>query len=228
MPRRRNAAPLASYGSRRLAWRSPEDSSEVATSPAHPIETAETRLEVVTPPYPAAVQTNTLAVSPDGRKLVFVSIVDGQTRLWLRPLDSAAARVLAGTEGASVPFWSPDSQSVAFFADGKLKRMDLAGGLPQTLANVQAGDRRHLEQRGRDHLRRSGFCRSGARALDRLHRVSASGGGKPVPVPTPDIRAVALRHPQFLPDGRRFLFEATSGDLRPSTSPRSTRRRSGR
>jgi eukaryotic-like serine/threonine-protein kinase len=176
-----------------------------------PIETAETRLEVVTPPYPAAVQTNTLAVSPDGRKLVFVSIVDGQTRLWLRPLDSAAARVLAGTEGASVPFWSPDSQSVAFFADGKLKRMDLAGGLPQTLANVQAATGGTWNNEGVIIFADQGFVDRGARALDRLHRVSASGGGKPVPVPTPDIRAVALRHPQFLPDGRRFLFEATIG-----------------
>ena len=171
-----------------------------------PADTAETRLEVVTPPYPVALNANTLALSPDGGKLVFVSISDGQTNLWLRPLDSDTAEVLDGTEGASEPFWSPNSQSIGFFADGRLKRLDLIDGRLQTLANVQAGTGGTWNDQdvivfSDDSLRSFGQT---------LQRVSAKADGKPVPIPTPDIR-VAIRHPQFLPDGRRFLFEGTTG-----------------
>jgi Tol biopolymer transport system component len=75
-----------------------------------------------------------VAISPDARSLVSGGLADGKWQLWLRPLDSMTARPLAGTEGAVYPFWSPDSRSIAFFADGKLKRIDVAGGPPQTLA----------------------------------------------------------------------------------------------
>ena len=60
----------------------------------------------------------------------------GKTLLWIRPLDSFAARPLPGTDGASLPFWSPDNQSIAFFVTGKLKKMDSAGGAPQTICDV--------------------------------------------------------------------------------------------
>ena len=70
------------------------------------------------------------AVSPDGRRLAFVAILDGKDQLWVRDLDSLAVRALTGTEGADDPFWSPDSRTSAFFADGKLKRIDVAGGPP--------------------------------------------------------------------------------------------------
>src|SRR5262249_15218081 len=76
-----------------------------------------TRFEITTPP---TAQSYTFALSPDGRQLVFPA--SGQ--LWLRPLDNVAARPLTGTQGASAPFWSPDSRSVAFFADNKLKRIE--------------------------------------------------------------------------------------------------------
>src|SRR4029078_7088638 len=58
---------------------------------------------------------------------------DGASRLWLRSLDSTTAQPLAGTEGATTPFWSPDSRSVAFFADANLKRLDIGGGAPLTV-----------------------------------------------------------------------------------------------
>ena len=59
---------------------------------------------------------------------------DGQQKLWLRPLESTAARALPGTERADLPFWSPDSRMVAFFTANELKRIDLAGGTVQTIA----------------------------------------------------------------------------------------------
>src|SRR5437867_301435 len=97
-----------------------------ATSP-------EIRVEVNTP---ATADPFSFAISPDGRRLVFSASNEGKSQLWVRPLDSVAARPLAGTDGAYLPFWSPDSASVGFFADDKLKRIDIAGGALQVLANV--------------------------------------------------------------------------------------------
>ena len=79
-----------------------------APTPAPP----ETRLEIATP---ATSDVASFAVSPDGRQIVFVASGDGASRLWVRPLDRTAAQPLAGTEGASFPFWSPDSRSIGFF-----------------------------------------------------------------------------------------------------------------
>jgi serine/threonine protein kinase len=96
----------------------------------------QTRLEINTP---STADPLSFAISPDGRRLVFVASGNGPSRLWLRPLDETSAQPLAGTEAASYPFWSPDSRSVGFFAGGKLKRVDIGGGLPQTLANAILG-----------------------------------------------------------------------------------------
>src|SRR5215472_14022675 len=80
-----------------------------------------------------------LALSPDGRTAAFVATVNGVTALWVRPLDGTAARLIPGTEGASYPFWSPDSKSIAFFAQGKLQRVDPAGGTPLVLCKTTSG-----------------------------------------------------------------------------------------
>ncbi len=101
--------------------------------PRRPVDAPEMRLDIVTP---ATTDPLSFALSPDGRQLVFAASGDGQPRLWLRPLDKTTAQPLAGTEGASVPFWSPDGRSLGFFASGQLKRIDLAGGSAQALATV--------------------------------------------------------------------------------------------
>ena len=95
-------------------------------------------------------QPTSFALSPDGRQIVFVASGDGASRLWLRSLATTTAQPLAGTEGATFPFWSPDSRSIGFFAGGALKRLDLGGGAPQTLAPVTRRSRRDVE-RGRRH-----------------------------------------------------------------------------
>ena len=87
----------------------------------------EIRVEVTTP---ATADPLSLAISPDGRRLVFSASNEGKSQLWVRPLDSLAAQPLAGTDGAYYPFWSPDSASVGFFAESKLKRIDIVGGAP--------------------------------------------------------------------------------------------------
>jgi hypothetical protein len=78
-----------------------------------------------------------MALSPDGRRMVFAATAeDGKSQLWIRALDAPAAQPLPGTEGGQLPFWSPDSRWVAFFADGKLKKVDTAGGPPIVLADA--------------------------------------------------------------------------------------------
>jgi Tol biopolymer transport system component len=165
-----------------------------------PVEAPETRLEVSTPPTsdPAA-----LALSPDGRRLVFVASAEGQARLWLRPLDQVTAQPLAGTEGATYPFWSPDSRSIGFFADTKLKRIDIAGGAPQVLASAP------IALGGA--WNRDGVIVFAPNLYSPLYRVPASGG-EPIAITRLDPpRQLAHAFPQFLPDGRHLLFTARLG-----------------
>ena len=92
---------------------------------------------VILPPDRAAFgagvtdRVPSFAVSPDGQRLVFLATdPSGRSALWVRPIRSLTAEPLAGTEGASFPFWSPDGAFIAFFAQGKLKKLALAGGAP--------------------------------------------------------------------------------------------------
>src|SRR5262249_49189893 len=96
----------------------------------------ETRLDIVTP---ATSQPESFALSPDGRQIVFVASEDKASRLGLRSLSTTPAQPLADTEGATRPFWSPDGRAIGFFAKRELKRLDLGGGAPQTLAAAANG-----------------------------------------------------------------------------------------
>ncbi len=156
-----------------------------------------TRFQVLPPEKATSLEYPT--ISPDGRRLAFVATVDGKTLLHVRPLDSLAAQALAGTEDAAFPFWSPDSRFIAFFTQGKLKKVDVAGGPPQTLCNAEVMTRGGTWNRDGTIL-----FTPGSRAP--ISRVAAAGG-VPVPVTTLDA-ATELNHrwPQFLPDGRHFLY----------------------
>jgi serine/threonine protein kinase len=129
------------------------------------IEQPETRLQIVTPP---TTDPLILAVSPDGRRLVFSGAVEGRNQLLLRSLDSVTAQPLSGTEGGLYPFWSPDSRWIGFFADGKLKRIDIAGGTAQTIADAATG-------RG-GSWNREDIILFAPTNVGGLYRVSASGG----------------------------------------------------
>ena len=144
-------------------------------------------------------------MSPDGRLLTFVaSSLDGTPRLWLRPLASLTVSPLPGTEYASLPFWSPDSRSVGFFASWKLKTINAAGGAAQTLADASlpnGGTWNH-----------DGVIVFGADLAHPLLRVQASGGAT-APVTSLDRPAPGSVHgaPFFLSDDRHFLFTAFLG-----------------
>jgi Tol biopolymer transport system component len=141
-----------------------------------------------------------VSVSPDGRQLAFVAAEPGGRRLlWIRPLESLVARSLPATDGAAYPFWSPDGRSVGFFAEGKLKRIDVGGGPPLSICDAP-------DARG-GSWNRDDVILFEPQFREPIHRVSASGG-KPVPVTRFDAsrRETTHRWPFFLPDGRRFLF----------------------
>jgi Tol biopolymer transport system component len=152
------------------------------------------RLDVVTP---ATGDPFSFAISPDGRHLAFVATVEGESRLWVRSLTESVARPLAGTNGASYPFWSPDGQAVGFFADSKLKRIDFVGGTVRILADAPSG-------RG-GSWSRDDVIVFAPRFNAALMRVQASGG-MPEPLAPLEAGQASQRWPQFLPDGRRFLF----------------------
>jgi hypothetical protein len=125
--------------------------------------------------------------------------------LWIRSLDSVENHVLAGTEGASFPFWSPDERAIGFFAGNKLKRIDVAGGAPIALAdapNARGGD-----------WNADGVILFSPGVQAPIMRVSASGGAvEQVTQPKADSGpGPAHRVPNFLPDGKRFLFSSTLG-----------------
>ena len=92
------------------------------------------RLTIAAPPD--AQLGTAMALSPDGSRLVFVATVNGKQSLWIRLLDSLQAQPIPGTEGGDFPFWSPDSKSVGFFTNNKLKRWDSASGAVTNLCNV--------------------------------------------------------------------------------------------
>jgi serine/threonine protein kinase len=153
-------------------------------------------------PLPEKSTDAMFRLSPDGRYLAIAGrIVRGGSRLWVRPLDSVEARALPGTEFASFPFWSPDSAFIGFFDQGKLKRIALAGGPPQTICDAP-------NSIGGGTWNRDGVIVFTPEYGKPFSRVPAAGG---VPMPMTKLAgSVAQAFPQFLPGGDRFLYRVSA------------------
>ncbi len=150
-----------------------------------------------------------LALSPDGRALAFIAKTEQKNRLWVRDFTSLEARALRGTEDATLPFWSPDSRSIGFFADGKLMRIDISGGAPRTLGD--ASDPRGGTWSG------DGVILFAPTASSPLMRVPAAGGDTQPVTRLDGQKEGSHRWPHFLPDSKRYFFlsrtNAADGDV---------------
>ncbi len=143
---------------------------------------------------------DSVVVSPDGQKLAFTGrSADGKRQLWVRPINSADAQLLPGTDDPVLPFWSPDSRSLGFGAQGKLKRVDLAGGRPQTLCNA-------LRFNG-GSWNPDGIIIFVPAENSGVLQIPAKGG-EPKPVTKLNsLQESGHQSPYFLPDGRHFLYK---------------------
>jgi Tol biopolymer transport system component len=139
-------------------------------------------------------------LSPDGRHLAFTGTDEsGAGRVWIRSLDDLEARPLAGSEGIRFrPFWSPDSRFVAFVADGKLKKLAIAGGPPQVVCDAPTGADGSWSEL--DTIAFDGG------SDDPIRQVSAKGGVASVLIAESSVSGRAVGWPQFLPGGERLLF----------------------
>jgi Tol biopolymer transport system component len=162
-----------------------------------PVTVAQRHVEITTP---ATTEPASMALSPDGEQLAFIATDEGVPKLWVRSLTAKAARTLAGTDGAALPFWAPDSRSIGFFAKQQLKRVDIAGGAPRVLTAAMFGSGGSWSA--------DGTILFAPTAIGEIYRISADGGAA--------TRITRLNRPQqrahvgpaWLPDGR-FLYYAT-------------------
>jgi len=151
------------------------------------------------------------AASPDGQRIAYIALgQDGKSALWIRTLSTGSAQALPGTEGATHPFWSPDSRQVGFFASSKLRRIDASGGPAQAICDVAGG-------------------RGGAWGADgtilftpstssSLHRVPVTGGTSVAETVLDSTRnEISHRYAEFLPDGKHYLFLVEASAETPGT-----------
>jgi DNA-binding winged helix-turn-helix (wHTH) protein/Tol biopolymer transport system component len=169
-----------------------------------PAESRHLRLSLLPPPSTSFVPYN-FAISPDGRRLAFVAVAqDGGTALWIRSLAAGAAQQLTGTEGATLPFWSPDSRQVGFFQASKLKSVDPSSGAVQILCDAPGAAGGAWNNRGTIIFVgiQLGKSPSGTHGI---LKVPASGG-EPQFVASGDAPNAAIFWPSALPDGDHFLY----------------------
>jgi DNA-binding winged helix-turn-helix (wHTH) protein/Tol biopolymer transport system component len=163
------------------------------------------RLSILPPPSTSFVPYN-FAISPDGQRLAFVAVAqDGGTALWIRSLAAGAAQQLSGTEGATFPFWSPDSRQVGFFQASKLKSVDPSSGAVQILCDAPGGAGGSWNDRGTIIF--AGYRPNGGIGI---FKVPASGGE-----PQLVTKDNAPFWPSALPDGDHFIFFST-GSSKPA------------
>jgi eukaryotic-like serine/threonine-protein kinase len=170
-----------------------------------PAESGVTYTYLPLPEKTTSLDISGAALSPDGRRVVMMAVTEGYNRLWLYSFDRAVPELLPGTEEAQAPFWSPNGQSIGFFAQSKLKRIEVSGGMPTTLCEAPLGAGGAWSSTG-VILFASQFNGAG------LSQVSESGGTS-IPVTSLNAARFETGHnfPYFLPDGRHFIFFTQAG-----------------
>jgi len=172
-----------------------------------PVDTSTIRSIIIPPAGANFLNTfgGNMELSPDGKQLAFVAEDSvGQVLLWVRSLNNLTSQPLRGTEGAIFPFWSPDSKSIGFFADGSLKKIDASGGPVRILCKANSG-------RGGSWSKDGTIIFCPALNPTELFRINASGGApEPLTVLDSIQGYVSHRWPHFLPDGEHFLYCARS------------------
>ena len=164
-----------------------------------------TRFSVDLGPEAVAGPRITAAISPDGRRLAFVARgAGGKEQLATRLLDQANPTFLAGTENASDPFFSPDGQWIGFFADGKMKKISVAGGAAVTLCDAPSARGASWGEDGNIVVTLNSSAGIG------LSRVSAAGGTPQTLTKPGDKNEVSHRWPQILPGGQAVLFTSST------------------
>ncbi len=158
------------------------------------------RFDIVPPPEIATMDVP--RISPDGRTLAFdATDLEGKARIWVRPLNSLVAQPLPGTEGGVRPFWSPDSKYVAFISEGVMKKVDVSGGPPTKICDAPGGSDGTWSPEG--------VILWDGTGTDPIYRVSAAGGSRAVAVGLDAaLKQTGVGWPEFLPDGRHFLYLA--------------------
>ena len=146
-----------------------------------------------------------VAVAPNGN-IAYVARRNGTQQLFLRPLDSLEARPIRGTEGAEGPFFSPDGQSVGFFAGAQLKTVSMDGGVPTVLARCTSGDSRGGTWGSDGYII---FSRDGG--TGGLERVADSWLGEPESLTVPVAAELPHRFPQVLPGNEAIIFTIGTG-----------------
>jgi Tol biopolymer transport system component/DNA-binding winged helix-turn-helix (wHTH) protein len=158
-----------------------------------------------------------VAVSPDGRHIAFVARTANTHRIWLRPVAELEAIPIEGTDGGRLPFWSPDSRSIGFFADGKLKTIQIAGGPAVVLADSWGAG-------GGSWSRDNVIVFAPGPSQTGLLRVPSDGGAPTVATSLDQGAGEDVhRWPHFLPDGRHFLYTAVTGPCCPASTPSTIR-----
>jgi eukaryotic-like serine/threonine-protein kinase len=160
-------------------------------------------------PAPMRFPGRDITISPNGHSIAFVAYLESARKnvIWIYELGSPDAKSLPDTEGATYPFWSADGRSLAFFAEGKLKKMDMPGGPVQTLCDAPSGRGGTWNKDGVILFTPEATLGPGRG----LYRVPSSGG-TPIQVTDPDTRRGEQSHrwPVFLPDGKHFLYMAAN------------------
>lgn len=185
-----------------LGWtlRSRYDATDATQQLVAPVRSS------VLPPLNWSFEHSSFSISPDGKRLAFVGVgPDGTGKLWIRTLSSPNAQQINGSDGALLPFWSPDNRKLGFFAAGKLNLVDLDNGAVRILCEAPFG-------RGGGAWSGNGTIVFSPSVIGPLYRIPDTGG-----VPTPVTRmskpSPGQRHmwPSFLPDGTHFLYSESNG-----------------